>query len=228
MMLFHPYHPGAPLVHSAAHGSAMYMPGLGTSRPVYNGGKEESMMGLQGPGQQQQQQPQPQLFGGQALNMAAPIHQPNSQKRSRSPSPPPQLYHSYKPPMLSPYNPSKHFYNLFLWSNWWLNDFSIRFLLESIGNPYGGSPAVPGSIFYTHSVSVSAASGAGYQLPAPGSMYNYASSRPSSYPLSAASKEELPSPKHPVYVGQQVSTMTPNPQRSICKWFILSFFYYPW
>lgn len=111
MMLFHPYHPGAPLVHSAAHGSAMYMPGLGTSRPVYNGGKEESMMGLQGPGQQQQQQPQPQLFGGQALNMAAPIHQPNSQKRSRSPSPPPQLYHSYKPPMLSPYNPSKQYYS---------------------------------------------------------------------------------------------------------------------
>ena len=102
-MLFHAYPPGAPLVHSSTHGSsAVYMPNLGPSRAVYNGGgKEESILNLQGV-------PTPSLYG-QSMNLVPSIgHQTQSnQKRSRSPSPPPQLYHSYKPPALSPYNSSK-------------------------------------------------------------------------------------------------------------------------
>lgn len=89
--------------------------------------------------------------------------------------------------------------------------------IESVGNPYGGSPAVPGSIFYTHSVSVSAAHSAAnsYQLP-PGAMYSYppgpsASSRPSfSIPNSMGSKEDAPpTPKHHagIFVGQGGSSV---------------------
>lgn len=94
------------------------------------------------------------------------------------------------------------------------------FSLESIGSPYGGSPAVPGSIFYTHSVSVSAAhsaASAGYQLP-PGSLYSYpnqsASSRPTySVQTPTSSKDDA---KHhaTVYVGQG-NVLPQNPQRSM-------------
>lgn len=93
---------------------------------------------------------------------------------------------------------------------------------ESLGNPYGGSPAVPGSIFYTHSVSVSAAHSAAngaYQLP-PGTMYSYppshSSSSRSTYSVQAPSgSKDDPTPKHhtAVYVGQGTA-LPQNPQRS--------------
>lgn len=96
-------------------------------------------------------------------------------------------------------------------------------MIEGTGSPYGGSPAVPGSIFYTHSVSVSAAHSAasgGYQLP-PGSMYSYpthsSSSRPTySVQTPVSSKDDASSaPKHhsAVYVGQG-NVLPQNPQRS--------------
>lgn len=99
MMLFHAYPPGTPLVHQSTHGSTVYMP-IGTSRPVFNGGKEDSIMNLQGV--------PPSSLYSQPINHGPTIgHQAQSnQKRSRSPSPPPQLYHSYKPTVLSPYNSS--------------------------------------------------------------------------------------------------------------------------
>lgn len=88
------------------------------------------------------------------------------------------------------------------------------FYSESVSNPYGGSPAVPGSIFYTHSVSVSAAhstaNAVGYQLP-PGPMYSYPQSHPSSsrpsysIPTPPSSKDDGPPPaKHHagMYMGQ--------------------------
>jgi hypothetical protein len=89
--------------------------------------------------------------------------------------------------------------------------------IESIGSPYGGSPAVPGSIFYTHSVSVSAAhsaASAGYQLP-PGSMYSYpnhsATSRPTySVQTPTSSKDDVK--HHAVYVGQG-NVLPQNAQR---------------
>lgn len=194
MMLFHPYQPGTPLVHPSTHGSLYMHPNLATPRPVFNGGKEESILNLHGV--------PPSSLYGQSVNMVPSLgHQiQTSQKRSRSPSPPPQLYHSYKPPSLSPYNP------------------------KGTGSPYGGSPAVPGSIFYTHSVSVSAAHSAasgGYQLP-PGSMYSYpthsSSSRPTySVQTPVSSKDDASSaPKHhsAVYVGQG-NVLPQNPQRSV-------------
>lgn len=101
MMLFHPYPSGAPLVHPSTHGSVYMHPNLGASRPVFNGGKEESILNLQGV--------PPSSLYGQAINMVPSLgHQSQTnQKRPRSPSPPPpQLYHSYKPPALSPYNSS--------------------------------------------------------------------------------------------------------------------------
>lgn len=100
MMLFHPYQPGTQLVHPSTHGSVYMHPNLGTPRPVFNGGKEESILNLQGV--------PPSSLYGQSVNMVPSLgHQIQTQKRSRTPSPPPQLYHSYKPPSLSPYNPSK-------------------------------------------------------------------------------------------------------------------------
>lgn len=94
---------------------------------------------------------------------------------------------------------------------------------ENVGNPYGGNPAVPGSIFYTHSVSVSAAHSAasgGYQIP-PGGMYSYppshtSSSRPS-YTVQAptGAKDDISTTKHhaAIYVGQG-NVIPPNSQRS--------------
>ncbi|XP_057373083.1 trithorax group protein osa-like isoform X1 [Daphnia carinata] len=194
MMLFHPYQTGTSLVHPSTHGSLYMHPNLGTPRPVFNGGKEESLLNLHGV--------PPSSLYGQPVNMVPSLgHQIQaSQKRSRSPSPPPQLYHSYKPPSLSPYNP------------------------KGTGSPYGGSPAVPGSIFYTHSVSVSAAHSAasgGYQLP-PGSMYSYpthsSSSRPTySVQTPVSSKDDASSAsKHhsAVYVGQG-NVLPQNPQRNV-------------
>ncbi|EFX73359.1 hypothetical protein DAPPUDRAFT_227122 [Daphnia pulex] len=191
MMLFHPYPSGAPLVHPSTHGSVYMHPNLGASRPVFNGGKEESILNLQGV--------PPSSLYGQAINMVPSLgHQSQTnQKRPRSPSPPPpQLYHSYKPPALSPYNS------------------------KSIGSPYGGSPAVPGSIFYTHSVSVSAAhsaASAGYQLP-PGSMYSYpnhsGSSRPTYSVQTPASSKDDGKHHATVYVGQG-NVLSQNAQRSI-------------
>lgn len=107
-MLFHAYPPGTPLVHPNAHGSTVYLPNLGNPRPVFNGGKEDSILNLQGI-------PPPTLYG-QSISLVPSLgHQTQTnQKRSRSPSPPPQLFHSYKPAALSPYSSSILSFSVFM------------------------------------------------------------------------------------------------------------------
>jgi len=188
MMLIHGY-PTGPPISMHPHGPPLYLHSVAQPRPIYGkNAKEDHMTNVQ---------PPPSLYTPTISLVPPPSHQsqgPAPQKRSRSPSPPPQqLYHPYKPQTPSPFNP------------------------KSVGNPYGGSPAAPGSIFYTHSVSVSAAHSAtaGYSL---GSMYSYPSghssaSRPS-YPSQGPSvpKDEGPIPKHhPPPPGMYLSH-GPSPQ----------------
>ena len=209
MMLIHGY-PTGPPISMHPHGPPLYLHSVAQPRPIYGkNAKEDHMTNVQ---------PPPSLYTPTISLVPPPSHQsqgPAPQKRSRSPSPPPQqLYHPYKPQTPSPFNPSNYFSDITKVS---LNQkFSCCFT-ESVGNPYGGSPAAPGSIFYTHSVSVSAAHSAtaGYSL---GSMYSYPSghssaSRPS-YPSQGPSvpKDEGPIPKHhPPPPGMYLSH-GPSPQ----------------
>jgi len=190
MMLLHGYSTGPSLsVHPSNHAPGMYIPNLGHPRPMYKPIKEETVVPSGAPPSGAPQQP---LYPTSISLIPQLGHQGQTNpKRSHSPSPPPpQMYHTYKPPGLSSYNS------------------------KNVSNPYGGSPAVPGSIFYTHSVSVSAAHSAantvGYQLP-PGSMYSYPQSHPSSsrpsYSIQTppSSKDDGPPPtKHhaSMYMGQ--------------------------
>ena len=104
MMLLHGYPQVAAMGVPGNHGSNLYMQNLGPSRPMYKGVKEEGMMSVSGG------PPQQSLYG-QSISLIPSMGygtqggQANP-KRSRSPSPPPQLYHAYKPHSLSPYNSS--------------------------------------------------------------------------------------------------------------------------
>lgn len=103
MMLLHGYqHQGASLGVPTSHSSTSYLQNLGPSRPLYKSGKDDALISVSGG------PPIPSLYG-QSISLIPSLNyqgQSNA-KRSRSPSPPPQLYHAFKPHNLSSYNSSK-------------------------------------------------------------------------------------------------------------------------
>lgn len=104
MMLLHGYSTAPSLsVHPSNHAPGMYIPNLGHPRPMYKPVKEESVVNPSPSGA-----PQQPLYPA-SISLIPPLgHQGQTNpKRSHSPSPPPpQMYHSYKPPALSSYNSS--------------------------------------------------------------------------------------------------------------------------
>jgi len=103
MMLLHGYqHQGASLGVPTSHSSTSYLQNLGPSRPLYKSGKDDAMISVSGG------PPMPSLYG-QSISLIPSLNYQgqSTAKRSRSPSPPPQLYHAFKPHNLSSYNSSK-------------------------------------------------------------------------------------------------------------------------
>ena len=106
MMLLHGYSTGPSLsVHPSNHAPGMYIPNLGHPRPMYKPIKEETVVPSGAPPSGAPQQP---LYPTSISLIPQLGHQGQTNpKRSHSPSPPPpQMYHTYKPPGLSSYNSS--------------------------------------------------------------------------------------------------------------------------
>lgn len=198
MVLLHGYPSAAPplgISNPNNQGPSVYLPSIDNRpRPPFKTGKDDVM--LNAPAQSSIYAQSISLIPS---NTVGPQTQPNS-KRTRSPSPPPQFYHAYKPHSLSSYNS------------------------KNVGNSYTSNhPVPPGSIFYTHSLSVSAAhnaSNASYQIPALSS-FSYPStpssapSRPSfSTQVNLSSKDDGTVAKHAnPFIGQG-SSLSQMPQRA--------------
>lgn len=128
MMLLHGYqHQGASLGVPTSHSSTSYLQNLGPSRPLYKSGKDDAMISVSGG------PPMPSLYG-QSISLIPSLNyqgQSNA-KRSRSPSPPPQLYHAFKPHNLSSYNSSKLVIANFIKCNFPVDKSRFSLLLCSI------------------------------------------------------------------------------------------------